>query len=99
MRGRVSDGPSDRDPGLGEAGLEHGRGAVGGEDVVAWAWQNEWGGKVFGTTFGHPGDFAEESFVRMLVNSVCWAVDRPFPGGDETITTWKIQRADKKRKK
>lgn len=64
-------------------------------DVVAWAWENEWGGKVFGTTFGHPGDFAEESFVRMLVNSVHWCVDRPLPAAAEKVSTWQIKRADK----
>ena len=68
-------------------------------DIVAWAWENEWGGKVFGTTFGHPGDFAEESFNRMLVNAVHWAVDKPIPGADAEITTWQIERADKKPKK
>ncbi|QDV45698.1 Trehalose utilization [Stieleria neptunia] len=68
-------------------------------DVVAWAWENEWGGKVFGTSFGHPGDFAEEAFVRMLINGCCWAVDRPVPGADEDISTWEIQRVDKKPKK
>jgi type 1 glutamine amidotransferase len=68
-------------------------------DVVAWAWKNEWGGKVFGTSFGHPGDFAEESFVRMFVNASCWSVDRPLPGADEKITTWDIQRVDKKPKR
>lgn len=68
-------------------------------DVVAWAWENEWGGKVFGTSFGHPGDFAETSFVRMLVNSACWAVDQPVPGADEQMTTWKIDRVDKKPRK
>ena len=68
-------------------------------DIVAWAWKNEWGGKVFGTSFGHPGDFAEESFTRMLVNSVCWSTDRPLPGADEKISTWTIERADKKKKK
>ncbi len=67
--------------------------------VVAWAWENEWGGKVFGTSFGHPGDFAEESFTRMLVNATCWAVDKPLPGADEKISTWKIERADKRKKK
>jgi hypothetical protein len=68
-------------------------------DIVAWAWQNEWGGKVFGTTLGHPGDFAEKAFTRMLVNGICWATDKPLPGADEKIATWEIQRADKKRKK
>ncbi len=67
--------------------------------VVAWAWENEWGGKVFGTSFGHPGDFAEESFMRMLVNSVYWAVDKPLPAADTKISTWKLERADKRKKK
>ena len=66
-------------------------------DVVAWAWENEWGGKVFGTSFGHPGDFAEESFNRMLVNAVHWGLDRPVPPAKAEISTWNIERADKKR--
>jgi len=68
-------------------------------DIVAWAWENEWGGKVFGTSFGHPGDFGEESFVRMLVNAVHWSVDRPVPAADQQITTWEIERADRKPQK
>nr|WP_236649150.1 ThuA domain-containing protein [Rhodopirellula sp. SM50] len=68
-------------------------------DVVAWAWENEWGAKVFGTSFGHPGDFAEESFVRMLINGCCWAVGQPVPDANETVSTWQIQRVDKKPKK
>jgi type 1 glutamine amidotransferase len=68
-------------------------------DIVAWTWQNEWGGKVFGTTLGHPGDFGEEAFTRMLVNSVCWAVDKPLPAADDKITTWSIERADKRPKR
>ena len=68
-------------------------------DVVAWVWENEWGGRVFGTTLGHPADFGEEAFTRMMVNGVCWAVGRPVPDANEEITTWDIQRADKKTKK
>ncbi|MDF1862063.1 MAG: ThuA domain-containing protein [Verrucomicrobiales bacterium] len=67
--------------------------------VVGWAWENEWGGKVFGTSFGHPGDFAEESFTRMLVNGVCWATGRPLPDAKEKISTWEIERVDKKPRK
>lgn len=67
-------------------------------DIVAWAWQNEWGAKAFGTSFGHPADFADPEFTRMLVNSVHWAVDKPLPGADEKISTWQIERADKKKK-
>jgi hypothetical protein len=68
-------------------------------DVVAWAWKNEWGGKVFGTSFGHPGDFAEESFVRMLINAACWSVNRPLPSADQKVSTWNIERIDKKPRK
>ena len=68
-------------------------------DIVAWAWENEWGGKVFGTSFGHPGDFAEASFNRMLINAVCWMTDKPLPGPKDKISTWNIERADKKPKK
>ena len=67
-------------------------------DIVAWAWQNQWGGKVFGTSFGHPADFANSGFTRMIVNSVHWAVDRPLPRASQEISTWKIERADKRKK-
>jgi len=63
--------------------------------TVAWAWENEWGGKVFGTSLGHPGDFAEESFVRMLINAASWAVGQELPGADQKISTWQIKRVDK----
>ncbi|YCM46544.1 ThuA domain-containing protein [Verrucomicrobiaceae bacterium 227] len=62
---------------------------------VAWAWKNEWGGKSFYTSLGHPGDFAEESFNRMLVNAVHWGLDRPAPTAETKISTWKVKRADK----
>ena len=62
------------------------------QDIVAWAWENEWGGKVFGTSFGHPGDFAEESIVRILINGVCWAADQPLPPAETSISTWELQR-------
>ncbi len=65
---------------------------------VAWAWKNEWGGKSFYTSFGHPGDFAEESFNRMLLNAICWSVDHPLPAKDAKINTWQIERVDKKKK-
>lgn len=62
-------------------------------DIVAWVWENEWGGKVFGTSLGHAHDFAEQSFVRMLVNAVCWSTDRQPPGAEEKIPTWEIEMA------
>lgn len=66
-------------------------------DIVAWVWENEWGGKVFATSLGHTGDFGEEAFTRMLVNSVCWATDQPLPDASTKIGTWNIERADKKK--
>lgn len=68
-------------------------------DIVAWVWGNEWGGEVFGTSFGHPADFGEVSFNRMLINSVCWMTDQALPGPDAKISTWDIERADKKPKR
>jgi len=64
---------------------------------VAWAWENEWGGKVFGTSFGHPKDFSEPSFMRMFTNSIFWALDLPVPSADTEISTWQPERAKKKK--
>ena len=60
-------------------------------DIVAWTWKNEWGGKVFSTTLGHAGDFAEESFIRMLLNSIYWATDRDIPTFPSGVKTWDIE--------
>lgn len=65
---------------------------------VAWAWKNEWGGKSFYTSFGHPGDFAEESFNRMLINAVHWGLELPVPAAAAEISTWKVERVDKKKR-
>jgi type 1 glutamine amidotransferase len=65
-------------------------------DIVAWVWENEWGGRVFATSLGHPGDFARESFTRMLINSACWAVGKPPPGPDERVSTWDVEVVRKK---
>ena len=67
-------------------------------DIVAWVWENEWGAKVFGTSLGHPADFSEASFNRMLINSVCWMTGKPIPGAGAGISTWEIERVDKKPK-
>lgn len=49
------------------------------ENPVAWTWRNEWGGRVFTTTLGHPEDFAVEPFQRLVVNGIHWALGRPVP--------------------
>lgn len=65
-------------------------------DIVAWVWENEWGAKVFGTSLGHPRDFSEASFNRMLINSVCWMTGKPIPEAEAGISTWNLERVDKK---
>jgi nicotinamidase-related amidase/type 1 glutamine amidotransferase len=42
-------------------------------EPVAWTWTRKGGGRVFCTSLGHPDDFREEGFVRLLRNGVSWA--------------------------
>ncbi|MEM7478864.1 MAG: ThuA domain-containing protein [Planctomycetota bacterium] len=46
---------------------------------VAWTWENEWGGRVFGTTLGHPNSFADPEVVRLFINGIYWAADEEIP--------------------
>ena len=47
---------------------------------VAWTLANPWGGgRVFTTTMGHPEDFKDENFLRLVVGGVHWALDLPNP--------------------
>ncbi|MCC6425742.1 MAG: ThuA domain-containing protein [Phycisphaerales bacterium] len=39
---------------------------------IAWTRLNEWGGRVFTTTLGHPEDFANPSVQRLLLNALEW---------------------------
>lgn len=48
-------------------------------DDVAWTWTNDWGGRVFTTTLGHPGSFADPNWVRLFINAIHWAADQPVP--------------------
>ncbi|MGV3560087.1 ThuA domain-containing protein [Larkinella arboricola] len=49
------------------------------DNPVAWTWKNQWGGRAFMTTMGHPEDFQIESFQRLVVNSIHWALNKPVP--------------------
>lgn len=42
-------------------------------------WVREKNGRVFYTSLGHPSDFKEESFRKMLVNAIFWAADAKVP--------------------
>jgi type 1 glutamine amidotransferase len=46
------------------------------------AWTREFGDKkarVFYTSLGHPEDFENPAFRRLLLNATLWALDRPIP--------------------
>lgn len=43
-------------------------------EPVAWTFTREDGGKTFYTSLGHPKDFEQPGFVRLLVNSLRWGV-------------------------
>ncbi|CAG5004113.1 hypothetical protein DYBT9275_03301 [Dyadobacter sp. CECT 9275] len=53
------------------------------ENPVAWTGTNSFGGKVFMTTLGHPEDFREESFQRLVINAIHWDLGLKIP------KTWK----------
>ncbi|QDT99672.1 isochorismatase family protein [Gimesia aquarii] len=42
-------------------------------EPVAWTFKRKDGGKSFYTSLGHPGDFKNPEFVRLLANGVYWA--------------------------
>ena len=42
-------------------------------EPIAWTNTNKYGGRVFYTSLGHPGDFEQEAFNRLLVNALRWA--------------------------
>jgi nicotinamidase-related amidase/type 1 glutamine amidotransferase len=48
-------------------------------EPVAWTFQRHDGGRSFYTSMGHPKDFANVHFNRLLLNSVCWAAGMPAP--------------------
>lgn len=49
------------------------------DNPVAWTWQNQWGGKTFLTTLGHPEDFRVEAFQRLVINAIHWELGLPVP--------------------
>ena len=49
------------------------------DNPVAWTWQNQWGGKSFLTTLGHPEDFRVEAFQRLIINAIHDELGLPVP--------------------
>jgi type 1 glutamine amidotransferase len=49
------------------------------------AWTHEYkGARIFYTSLGHPKDFENRSFRRLLVNAIYWALNRPPPPGKKS---------------
>lgn len=46
---------------------------------VAWTGKNTFGGQVFMTTLGHPEDFDQPPFQRLVINAIHWAAGMPVP--------------------
>jgi type 1 glutamine amidotransferase/nicotinamidase-related amidase len=47
-------------------------------EPVAWTNVNK-NGRVFYTSLGHPDDFANPQFHKLLINAVFWAMNKPLP--------------------
>src|SRR5262249_18065390 len=55
-------------------------GSVPNQTPEPVAWVNQYGkARVFYTSLGHPDDFLEPSFRRLLSNGILWTLDRPIP--------------------
>jgi type 1 glutamine amidotransferase len=53
-------------------------------EPVAWTNIAKAGGsRVFYTSLGHPDDFQEAMFRRLMLNGICWALEIAPPGGPE----------------
>jgi nicotinamidase-related amidase/type 1 glutamine amidotransferase len=51
------------------------------QEPILWTHSTKAGGRVVYTSLGHPDDFKEVEFSRLLSNAVLWAVDRPTDEG------------------
>lgn len=54
-------------------------------DDVAWIWENQWGGRVFGTSIAHPNSYADANWVRLAINGIHWAAGKPVPPADAKV--------------
>ncbi|MFO0911875.1 MAG: ThuA domain-containing protein [Pirellulales bacterium] len=48
-------------------------------EPVTWTYRRADGGRSFYTSLGHPADFAEPWFQRLLLNGTCWAAGLSVP--------------------
>jgi type 1 glutamine amidotransferase len=48
-------------------------------EPVTWTFIHAGGGRTFYTSLGHPDDFKQSDFQRLLRNGIYWALDMPLP--------------------
>jgi nicotinamidase-related amidase/type 1 glutamine amidotransferase len=61
-------------------------GSIFGKEPEPVAWTNLAGPKkarVFNTTLGHEEDFRNPAFLKLLVNGLFWALEDPYPKGQD----------------
>jgi type 1 glutamine amidotransferase len=61
-------------------------GSIPNQPAEPVAWTNLAGPKkarVFNTTLGHPDDFSEPAFRKLLVGALFWALEDPYPKGQD----------------
>jgi type 1 glutamine amidotransferase len=59
-------------------------GSVTNKPAEPVAWTHEYNrARIFYTSLGHPKDFENRSFRRLLVNAIHWALNRPVPARDQ----------------
>lgn len=59
-------------------------------DCVAWTWTNKWKGRVFGTSLGHPGDFADRKSIRVIINGIFWAAGQTPPSAVTEVLPFNV---------
>ena len=59
---------------------DHYFGTIPDKEPEPVAWTNQYKqSRIFYTSLGHQDDFQNESFRRMLINAVFWAMNKPVP--------------------
>lgn len=53
-------------------------------EPVAWTNEPRSGGRVFYTSLGHPDDFENPMFRRLLLQGICWTLDIAAPGARDS---------------
>ena len=60
-------------------------GSVTNQPPEPVAWIHDYrGARIFYTSLGHPKDFENRSFQRLLVNAIYWTLNRPAPQGEKS---------------